>query len=217
MRMIDKMQNDRVALIVFAGRAYLQVPLTIDYGAMKMMLQNVKPSLVPTQGTVISEAVELATQSFSQKERKYKTMVIISDGEDHDEGAVAKVKGAAETGIIVHTVGIGSPQGTTLYDPETRAVKLDDNGNPVISKLNEEALRSIAASGHGTYTLLRNTDDAADRLVDEIDGMEQKSLGATIFTDYKSYFQWFLLAGVILLLVEWMLPGAGLKTKTKTT
>ncbi|MCD6063421.1 MAG: von Willebrand factor type [Flavipsychrobacter sp.] len=217
MRMIDKMQNDRVALIVFAGRAYLQVPLTIDYGAMKMMLQNVKPSLVPTQGTVISEAVDLATQSFSEKEKKYKTMVIISDGEDHDEHAANKVKQASETGIIVHTVGIGSPQGTTLYDAETRAVKLDENGNPVISKLNEEELRSIASAGRGTYTLLRNTDDAADKLVDEIDGMEQKSLGAMVFTDYKSYFQWFLIAGLIFLLIEWFLPGANLKMKTKTT
>lgn len=217
MRMIDKMQNDRVALIVFAGRAYLQVPLTIDYGAMKMMLQNVKPSLVPTQGTVISEAVDLATQSFSQKEKKYKTMVIISDGEDHDEHAAEKVKQASETGIIVHTVGIGSPQGTTLYDPETRAVKLDENGNPVISKLNEEELRSIASAGRGTYTLLSNTDDAADKLVDEIDGMEQKSLGAMVFTDYNSYFQWFIAAGLVLLLIEWLLPGSNLKMKTKTT
>lgn len=217
MRMIDKMQNDRVALVIFAGRAYLQVPLTIDYGAMKMMLQNVKPSLVPTQGTVISEAIDLAKQSFSQKEKKYKSLIIISDGEDHDEHAVAKIKEAAESGIIVHTVGIGSPQGTTLYDPETRAVKLDENGNPVISKLNEDELRSLAAAGHGTYTLLRNTDDAADKLVEEIDGMEQKSLGAMVFSDYNSYFQWFLLGGFILLLVEWILPGATTKMKTKTT
>lgn len=216
MRMIDKMQNDRVALVIFAGRAYLQVPLTIDYGAMKMMLQNVKPDLVPTQGTVISEAIDLAKQSFSQKEKKYKSLIIISDGEDHDENAIAKIKDAAESGIITHTVGIGSPQGTTLYDPATRSVKLDENGNPVISKLNEDELKGIASAGRGSYTLLSNTDDAADKLVSEIDGMEQKSLGAVIFTDYKSYFQWFLLTGFILLCIEWVLPGAG-RMKTKTT
>lgn len=217
MRMIDKMQNDRVALVIFAGRAYLQVPLTIDYGAMKMMLQNVKPDLVPTQGTVISEAIDLAKQSFSQKEKKYKSLVIISDGEDHDENAISKIKDAAETGIITHTVGIGSPQGTTLYDPATRSVKLDENGNPVISKLNEDELRGIASAGRGTYTLLRNTDDVADKLVGEIDSMEQKSLGAVIFTDYKSYFQWFLGIGFILLLIEWILPGSDIRMKTKTT
>jgi Ca-activated chloride channel family protein len=213
MRMIDKMQNDRVGLILFAGRAYLQVPLTIDYGAMKMMLQTVKPDAVPTQGTVIGEAIDLSLQSFSQKEKKYKSLIIISDGEDHDKKAIDKAREAAEAGIIVHTVGVGSPQGTTIYDPETKSVKLDENGNPVVSKLNEGELRSIASAGRGTYSLLRNTDDVADKLVGEIDGMEQKNLGAIVFTDYKSYFQYFLVVGFLLLIVEWMIPGAKLKPK----
>lgn len=197
MRMIDKMQNDRVALVVFAGRSYLQVPLTIDYSAMKMMLQNVKPDLVPTQGTVISDAIDLSMKSFSQKERKYKSLIIISDGEDHDEHAAAKAKEAAETGTIIHTVGIGSPQGTTLYDPATKSVKLDENGAPVISKLNEDELKSIASAGRGSYSLLRNTDDVANKLVDELQGMEQKSLGAVVFTDYTSYFQYFFNSRVV--------------------
>lgn len=214
-RMMDKMQNDRVALVVFAGRSYLQVPLTIDYSAMKMMLQNVKPDLVPTQGTVISEAIELAGQSFSQKERKYKSLIIISDGEDHDETAIAKAKEAAEAGVIIHTVGIGSPQGATLYDPATKSVKLDEKGDPVISKLNENELKSIASAGRGTYSLLRNNDDVANRLVDELDGMEQKSLGAVVFTDYTSYFQYFLAIGLILLFIEWMVPGSKMKLKTR--
>ena len=217
MRMVDKMQNDRVALVVFAGRAYLQVPLTIDYSAMKMMLQNVNPGLIPTQGTVIGEAVDMSLQSFSKRERKYKSLIIISDGESHDEDAVARVQAATEQGVITHTVGIGSPQGTTLYDPETRSVKLDENGNPVVSKLNEEALRMISKAGNGTYTLLRNTDDAADKLTDAIAGMEQKSLGAVMFTDYNSYFQYFLIIGFIALMIEWLLPGARLKMKAKTT
>ncbi len=217
MRMMDKMQNDRVALVVFAGRAYLQVPLTVDYSAMKMMLQNVTPSVVPTQGTVISEAIDLSMQSFSQKERKYKSLIIISDGEDHDEKALEQAKAAADAGVIIHTVGIGSPQGATLVDPETKSVMMDENGNPVVSKLNEEELRNIAAAGRGSYTLLRNTDDAANKLVDEIDGMEQKNLGAVLFTDYKSYFQYFLLAGFVLLVVEWLLRGANMKMNTKTS
>ena len=213
--MLDKMENDRVGLVVFAGRAYLQVPLTIDYSAMKMMLQNVKPDLVPTQGTVISEAVDLAIESFSQKEKKYKSLIIISDGEDHDENAVAKVKEAADAGILVHTVGIGSPEGTTLFDPETKSVKLDPNGNPVVSKLNEDELRSIASAGRGTYSLLRNTDDVATKLASEIDGMEQKSLGAVVFSSYTSYFQYFLAVAFIALLLEWLLPNSKLRTKTK--
>ena len=214
MSMIDKMKNDRVGLVVFAGRAYLQVPLTIDYSAMKMMLQNVKPDLVPTQGTVISEAIDMANQSFSQKEKKYKSLVIISDGEDHDENAVSKAKEAAEAGIIIHTVGIGSPEGTTLYDPETKSVKLDEQGNPVVSRLNEEELQTIAAAGKGTYSLLRNADDVATKLVDEIDGMEQKRLGAVVFNSYESYFQYFLAVAFIALVIEWFLPGSRLKAKS---
>ena len=110
-RMLDKLHNDRVGLIVFAGRAYLQVPLTVDYSSIRLTLQNVRPELIPTQGTVIGDAIELAMKSFSQKERKYKTLVIISDGEDHDEKAAAKAKEAAETGVVIHTVGVGSPRG----------------------------------------------------------------------------------------------------------
>jgi len=215
-RMIDRMQNDRVALVVFAGRAYLQVPLTVDYSAVKMMLQNVTPDIVPTQGTVIGDAIDMSLQSFSQKEKKYKSLVIISDGEDHDEHALEKAREAADQGVIVHTVGIGSPQGATLYDPDTKAVKLDDKGNPVISKLNEDELRSIAAAGHGTYSLLNNTDEVADKLMDELSGMEQKSLGAVVFTDFTSYFQYFLIVGFLILIIEWILPGANKKMKAKT-
>jgi len=216
MRMLDKMKNDRVGLVIFAGRAYLQVPLTVDYNALKMLLQAVRPDLIPTQGTVIGEAIDLSVKSFSQKEKKFKALVIISDGEDHDKSAVAKTKVAAGNGIIVHTVGVGSPQGSTLYDPRTHSVKLDDQGAPVISKLNEAALQEIAAAGRGTYTLLNNADNAAGKLVNEIDGMEQKNLGAVVFTDYASYFQYFLAVAFALLLIEWLLPGAGRKMKTGT-
>ena len=213
--MTDKMGSDRVGLVVFAGRAYLQVPLTIDYSALKMMLGNVTPDMVPTQGTVIGDAVDLAMNSFSQKEKKYKSLVVISDGEDHDEKAIEKVKAAAEAGVIVHAVGVGSQQGTTIFDPETKSIKLNENGDPVISKLNQQALSDIAAAGRGQYIFLRNTDDAAEKLIDEINGMEQKSLGAVVFTDFKSYFQYFLAIGVILLMIEWLLPGKK-KLKTET-
>ncbi len=213
MQMADKMHNDRVAFIVFAGRAYLQVPLTIDYSTLKMMVQNVSTKMVPTQGTVIGEAIDMAITSFSQTERKYKSLIIISDGEDHDEKAAEKIKEAANAGIIVHTVGIGSPQGTTLFDPETNSVKLDDNGSPVISKLNETELKSLAAAGGGTYSLLTNSDEVASKLISNLEGMEQKNLGSVVFADFTSYFQYFLLLAFIALLIEWLLPGAKLKAK----
>lgn len=211
MLLTDRMKNDKVAFIVFAGKSYLQVPLTVDYAALKMMVQNVNTSMVPTQGTVIGEAVDMAIQTFPQNERKYKSLIIISDGEDHDEKAQQKVKEAVEAGITVHTVGIGSPQGTTLYDPETKSVKLDENGTPVVSKLNEEELKLLAANGRGTYSLLQNADDVADKLVSNLEGMEQKNLGSMVFTDYTSYFQYFLAAGLLLIFVEWLIPGAKFK------
>ncbi|PZF72223.1 VWA domain-containing protein [Taibaiella soli] len=216
MRMLDKADNDRVGLVVFAGRAYLQVPLTIDYSAMKMMLATVKPDMIPTQGTVIGDAIDLSLKSFSQKEKKYKSLVIISDGEDHDEHSLAKAKEAAEAGVIIHTVGIGSPQGVTLIDPSTKAPKLDENGNPVVTKLNEAELQNIAAAGRGTYSLLNNTDAVAEKIMGEVDGMEQKNLGAVIFTDYKSYFQYFLIIAFAALLIEWLIPAATKKTKPTT-
>jgi Ca-activated chloride channel family protein len=152
-------------------------------------------------------------KTFTQNERKYKSLIIISDGEDHDENAIAKTREAAEAGVVVHTVGIGSPQGTTLYDPETKSVKLDENGNPVVSKLNEDEMKQIASAGHGTYSLLQNTDEVATKLTNELDAMEQKSLGSVIYTDFTSYYQYFLIVAFLALLAEWLLPGARSKAK----
>lgn len=215
-RLVDKMNSDRIGLVIFAGRSYLQVPLTVDYSALKLLLQTVSTDMVPTQGTVIGDAIEMGNESFSRKERKFKSMVIISDGEDHDEAAIEKAKEAADAGVIIHTIGIGSPQGAQLFDPSTNAPKLDEQGNPVISKLNETALKNIAAAGNGTYTLLANTDDAANKIIDELDAMEQRSIGAVVYANYISYFQYFLLAALLLLIIEWMLPGAK-KSKKNTS
>lgn len=213
--LLDKLHNDRIGLVVFAGKAYLQVPLTIDYGAMNMLLQHVNTDLVPTQGTVISDAIDMATQSFSQKEKKYKTLVIISDGEDHDENAIAKVKDAREAGVVIHTIGVGSPEGTTIFDPETKAIKLDDEGKPIISKLNENELKSIADAGDGTYQLLRNSDAVANNIIASIDGMGQKNLGTISYNNYTSYFQYFLGIALIFLVVEWLIPAARKKSSNQ--
>lgn len=215
MRLTDKMRNDRIALVVFAGKAYMQVPLTVDYSAVKMLLQNVSPEMVPSQGTVIGDAIAMGMESFSRTERKYKALIVISDGEDHDKQAVDAAKAAREEGVVIHTVGVGSPQGSTLYDPDTRSVKLDENGNPVISKLNEEALREIAAAGRGNYYMLQNTDEVAERLNTSLESMEQKSFGVMMFTDFTSYYQYFLAFGVLLLIIEWFLPGAGVKKRAE--
>lgn len=215
-RMLDKLQNDRVGLIVFAGRSYLQVPLTVDYSAMRLMLQNARPELVPTQGTVIGDAIQLGMKSFSQKERKHKAMIILSDGEDHDEKAGTEALSAADEGVIIHTVGVGSTQGAPLFDEETKTPKLDESGQQVISKLNEEELRSIAEKGHGTYTLLANAEETASRIAESIDSMEGRSMGSVSYVDFNSYFQAFLLPALLLLIIERLIPGARKKRTWKT-
>lgn len=207
-RMLDKLHGDRVGLIVFAGRSYLQVPLTVDYSAMRLMLQNANPSNVPTQGTVIGDAIALGMKSFSQKERKHKAMIVLSDGEDHDEKALSKSADAAEEGVIIHTIGIGSAQGAPLFDEDTKAPKLDESGQQVISKLNEDELRNLAEKGHGTYHLLGNAEETASRLAESIDSMEGRSMGSISYVDFDSYFQAFLLPALLLLIVERLIPGA---------
>ena len=210
---MNQMVNDRVGLVVFAGKSYLQVPLTIDYSASKMLLETVSPDMIPTQGTVLAEAINTANSSFSTKERKFKSIILISDGEDHDEQALDAAKNAAKDGVIIHTIGIGSPEGSTIFDPETNGPKLDENGQPVITKLNEDELKSLAAATGGTYTHLTNTKQVADKLVSLVDGMEGKSFGSVLFTDYTSYFQYFIAAALLLIIAEWLIPAASLLKK----
>ncbi|RYZ50122.1 MAG: VWA domain-containing protein [Sphingobacteriales bacterium] len=213
-RMMEKMSDDRVGLVVFAGKSYLQVPLTIDYGAAKMLLETVKPDMIPTQGTVLGDAIDLSASSFSQKEKKYKALVLISDGEDHDAQAMDAAKKAAEEGVVIYTIGIGSEKGSTIIDPATGQPKLDDKGAPVITKLNEQELRSLAEATGGTYTHLANTSQAADALVNAIDDMEGKDYGSVQFTDFESYFQYFIAAALLLIIAEWLMPAASLIHQT---
>jgi Ca-activated chloride channel homolog len=206
-KLMDKMDNDRIGLVVFAGNAYLQMPLTIDYSAAKMYLSTMSPDMIPTQGTAIGQAITVSDDAFNKKERKHKSLIIISDGEDHDEAAIKNARAAFENGVVINTIGIGSPTGSPLPDPETGTYKKDKEGNTVISKLNEEELKSIASAGKGIYEHLdNNTEEVVNSLVRKIDSMEQKEFGENIFTDYNSYFQYFLAVSLLLLAVEFFIP-----------
>jgi Ca-activated chloride channel family protein len=172
-----------------------------------MYLSTVNPEMIPTQGTAIGQAISTANDAFNKKERKHKALIVISDGEDHDETAIQKTKAAFESGAVTNTIGIGSVTGSPLPDPETGGYKKDRQGNTVISKLNEDELKSIAAAGKGIYQHLdNNTDDVVNTLANKIDSMEQKEFGENIFTDYNSYFQYFLGICLALLLIEFFIP-----------
>jgi Ca-activated chloride channel family protein len=201
-KLIDKLGNDRIGIVVFAGRAYLQMPLTGDHGAAKMYLSSASTDIVPTQGTVISDALKMCYASFNSKEKKYKAVVLISDGEDHDEGALKIAGQMADEGIAINTVGIGSPQGSTIIDELTNQEKLDAAGNLVITKLNEEELMKIAEKGKGSYQLFTNADELVSKLDAQLGSMDQRTVTEDSLVNYKYFFPYFLMLALILLVIE---------------
>jgi Ca-activated chloride channel family protein len=215
LRMTDQLVNDRIGLILFAGRAYLQMPLTSDHGAARMYIQDASPDVVPTQGTVIGEALQMANTAFNSKERKYKSIVLVSDGEDHDPEALKVAKQLAADGVMINTVGIGSPDGSPIEDPATGELKKDAEGHTVISKLNEVELQQLSDATNGRYLRLDNVDDALITMTGQLDNAEKKSMSDAEFIDYTSYFQWFLLAALWLLLIEFFLPERRSKKKIR--
>lgn len=206
--MLDKFQNDRLGLIVFAGDSYLQLPLTTDYSAARLILSTVDVDIVPVPGTAIGSAIKLAMKSFAAGERKHKVIIIISDGENHEDDAVTAAKDANSDGVIVHTVGMGSPDGVPIpvyQDNVQSGFKKDQDGNTVVTKLDEQALRQIAEAGGGTYIRATNQQDELDAIFKEIQTMEKKEFGAKVFTDYEDRFQYFLATALFLLLVEFFI------------
>ena len=204
-KLIDKIGNNRVGLIVFAGRAYVSVPLTIDFSALKMNLSTITPASIPTQGTVLGEAIKMARESFNTQDTKYKSIILISDGEDHDENANKEVKKAVDEGIMINTVGIGSVNGSPIWDEELQENKKDAEGNEIISKLNEAELQTIASNGEGIYAQLNNAENTAKTMATQINATEKKSFGDVVFADYTSYFQYFLLLSLLLISIEFFI------------
>jgi tetratricopeptide (TPR) repeat protein len=206
-KLIDKLPNDRIGLVVFAGKAYLQMPLTIDHSAAKMFLSSITTDVVPTQGTVIGDALKMCATAFDSKEKKYKSIILISDGEDHDADAIKITKAVTDEGIMVNTVGIGSPDGATITDPETNEVKKDAEGNIVITKLNEDELKSIAENGNGIYQLFQsnNTDEVASTLNTQLKQMGQKAIHENSADSYENYFPFLLGITLLALLAEFFI------------
>ena len=201
-KLVDKLSNDRVGLVLFAGRSYLQMPLTTDHSAAKMYINTASPNSVPTQGTVIGEALTLANSTFDEKQKKFKAVILITDGEDHDEAAVEVAKKMAEEGVLLHTIGVGSSSGTQFTDPETGEIKRDNMGNVVMTRLNEKELIDLATVGNGEYQMLLDTETAVSKILAQIDAMEKRTITDNSQLNYRSFFQWFIAAAIILLMAE---------------
>jgi Ca-activated chloride channel family protein len=205
-KIIDNAPEDKIGLVIFAGRAYLQMPMTVDHEAAKMYLSTASPDDVPTQGTVISDALKMCYAAFNLKEKTYKSIVLLSDGEDHDDDALKIAKQLGKEGVMINTIGIGSPQGAPIMDPETNSYKLDDKGNTVITKLNQDELSNLAKNGNGLYQLYSTTNEVANNIKNQLSGIgKETTVSDSSFEAFKQYFQYFLAVALFLLVLEFFI------------
>ncbi len=200
-KLVDELHNDKVGLILFAGDAFTQLPITSDYVSAKMFLPSIRPDLIERQGTDIGKAVELAMHSFTSDSEVGKTVIVITDGEDHEPGSIEMVKNAAKQGVQVNVMGIGSVGGAPIPLGNGEFLK-DREGNVVVTKLNEEMAQSIAAAGNGVYAHVDNSNTAQQAVIKELNKLQKADISTKIFKDYDEQFQvfaWFIL---ILLVAE---------------
>ncbi len=206
-RLTDRLKDDKIGLIVFAGDAYTQLPITSDYNSAKLFLNSVNTQIVPKQGTAIGAAIDLARRSFTPNGEANKAIVIITDGENHEDDAMSSAKAAVEEGIIVHTIGMGLPSGSpipVLRNGQTDYLK-DRDGNVVVTKLNEQMLEQIAAAGNGIYVRANNAQVGLNALFDEINKMEKQEMESRTYSEYDDQFQYFFAVGLFLLLLEFVI------------
>lgn len=207
-KLVDELKNDRIGIVVFAGNAYTQLPITTDYSAAKLFLSTINTDIVPTQGTAIAEAIDLSIDAFGENDHN-KAIIIITDGEDHEGDAIAAAKKAVEKGIKVYTIGMGLPEGAPIpvYDKygNQQGFKKDLSNNTVITKLNEPMLQQIAAAGDGEYVRANNTQAGLGFIFDEINKLEKTEFESRVFSDYEDRFQYLLAAALALMLFEFII------------
>jgi Ca-activated chloride channel family protein len=209
-KLVDLLQGDRIGIIAFAGIAHVQCPLTLDYSAAKLFLNIIDTDLIPQPGTAIGKAIKTAIKSFNNKERKYKVFILITDGEDHESDPLKAAQEAEKEGIIIYTVGIGSPQGVPIpiYDRygNHTGFKKDRKGNVVTTKLDVVTLQKIAYQTGGKYYLASTGEAELNEIYNEISKLEKKELASHQFSQYEDRFQIFLAIGLVLIVIEMTIP-----------
>ena len=198
-QLVDKMENDKVGMIVFAGDAFTQLPITSDYISAKMFLESINPSLISKQGTAIGAAINLATRSFTPQEGVGRAVIVITDGENHEGGAVEAAKAAAEKGIQVSVLGVGMPDGAPIPVEGTNDFRRDRDGNVVVTRLNEQMCQEIAQAGDGIYVRVDNSNAAQKVIAQEINKMAKADVETQVYTEFNEQFQ--AVAWIILLLL----------------
>lgn len=200
--LIDKMPNDRIGLVVFAGNAYTQMPLSTDHEAAKLFVTTANPGMVPEQGTAVADALLQSNAAFEEGSQRFKTIILVTDGETHDEDALTTVQDLAKKGVMVNTVGLGSAAGATILDTATGAPKVDEGGQVVLSKLNEELLQQLATATNGTYVRLDAVASTAAAVLDQYKNVDKKALVDASGLFYESHYWWLVLPMTLLLLGE---------------
>ncbi len=207
-RMISMLEGDRLGLIIFAGEAYVQLPITTDYAAAKMFLSSVGPGMVPVQGTNLSDAIRLAAESFSNDDGKNRAVILITDGEDHEQEAIEAAEAAGKKGIMINTIGIGSPNGVPIpliVNGVVQGYRKDRDGQTIISRLNASLLKDIAAKTNGIYVQATQADLGLDLVLDKVNELDKEQIESKMYTDYEDQFQWFLALSLFLFLLEFLI------------
>jgi Ca-activated chloride channel family protein len=206
-RLVDNLDNDKIGLIVFAGDAYIQIPVTTDYISAKMFLSSINPNMVPKQGTAIGAAINLGVRSFSPGEGKSKAMIIITDGENHEDDPIKAAEEASKAGIVIHTLGIGSTEGVPipLINNGKKDYLKDADGNTVVTRLDEEILKKIALSTNGNYVRASNSNIGLDEIFRDIRKMKKQDLESTMYTEYNDQFQIFAAIALFLLMFDFII------------
>lgn len=205
-RLISNLRNDRIGLIVFAGDAFIQVPVTSDHAAARMILETVTTDIVPVQGTAIGRAIDLAVRSFSPGSSASRVLVIISDGEDHEDDPVNAASMAREQGIVIHTIGMGRGEGSPVPVPGNGQSRFltDQEGNTVISRLDEKTLMGIASAGGGIFARAGSSGMALDTIMEEVEKMEKEEFDQLVYTEYEERFQYLAAIALLLMLIDFL-------------
>ena len=199
-RLVDKLQGDRIGLVVFAGTSFVQLPITTDYVSAKLFLNTIDTKSVPVQGTAIGDAILTAAKSFSVQSERSRAIIVITDGENHEDDAVEAAKQVAQTGIKVYTIGVGSLSG----QPITTASGLlkDKNGEIVVSRLDEETLKDIARAGNGSYVQAGKENFGLEPIIDQINKFEDERFNSIVFEEYDEQYMYFFALALVLLVIE---------------
>ena len=202
-RMVDKLRDDRIGLIVFAGNSFVQLPITTDYVSAKMFLNSISTQSVPVQGTAIGEAIGTAMRSFSAQSDKSRAIIVITDGENHEDDPVAAASQAAEQGVRVFAIGVGSPEGKMI--PFEGDYLRDKEGNPVVTRLDESVLQDVAAAGKGLYVRAGNSEFGLNPIIEEIAGMDDEEYNSVVFEEYDELYMYFFAMALFFLVLEMLI------------